>query len=75
MVFYLTKDTFDAVPISVASHLKSEAESVESVLEMVGVINEKCNISKPLFLTQFTEKWQHQLRRSRLKQPYMEKLI
>ena len=38
--FYLSKDTFDGVPISMATHLKLEPESRQCRFKMVSIINQ-----------------------------------
>ncbi len=74
-MFYLMKDTFDGVPISTAAHAKSKVESVECVLEMVYVVDEKRHVRDLLFLAEFTKERHGELRRPRLKQPNMEELV
>jgi hypothetical protein len=66
---------FDSVPGSMAAHAKSEVESLQRVREMVRVIDEKRHIRDLLFLAEFTKEQHGELRRSRLKQPYMEELV
>ena len=39
-VVYLSKDTFDGVPISMATHLKSESEPRQCRLKIVSVIDQ-----------------------------------
>jgi len=39
------KDTFDSIPISMATHLKLEFESRQCRLEVVGVIKQNCRLS------------------------------
>jgi hypothetical protein len=58
-----------------AARAKSEAESFERILEMVCVIYEKRYIRELLFLAEFTNEQQSELRRSGLKQPHMEELV
>jgi hypothetical protein len=39
--FYLSEDTFDGIPVSMATHMKSESYSLKRGLEVGRVINEK----------------------------------
>ncbi len=52
--FYLSKDTFDHVPISVFLVSKSEPASAECCLEMSCAIDEKHSVLDVMFLAQFT---------------------
>ena len=38
--FYLSKDTFNSIPTSVATHPKSESEPRQCSFEMVGIIDQ-----------------------------------
>jgi len=55
-LFYLTKDIYDAIPISGAADMKSESKSRQCRLEVIGVINEKHRIVDIVFLAEFTLK-------------------
>ena len=70
--FYVTKDTFNFVPIPVTFGAKSGAGPVERVLEVVCLVSEKRHVRDPLVLTELTKEQQGELRLSRLKQPSME---
>jgi len=74
-LFYLVEHTFDGVPISMVTHLISEAESAERVLEMVRVIDEIRHVRDVLFLAELTKRQKSELGRQRLKQPYVQKLV
>jgi hypothetical protein len=50
------EDTFDAVPISAALILKSEACSLECSLEVGCAIDEKHRVLDVVFLSQLSEK-------------------
>jgi hypothetical protein len=52
-----------------ANHLKSEAEAFERSEEVVRSVDEDCNAFEWLFLLEFAEKQQRELRHPRLKQP------
>lgn len=47
------KSAFDAVAISVATNMKSEPESGECGLEVVGVVDEKHSVVDVVFLAEF----------------------
>lgn len=53
---------FVDVPISMASRAKSEVESIQCVLEVVSLSNEKRHIPALLCLSEFAEKQQHEFR-------------
>jgi len=55
-VFSLAKDTFDAIPISVEIHLKSEAESAEGTREVSISVDKEPGLLDRQFLTEFAEK-------------------
>lgn len=44
------KDTFDARPITVASHLQSEPKPLKCTFEMVRVIDEERSLLNVLFI-------------------------
>jgi len=54
--FYLSKDTFDSIPISVANRLKSESCSSQCSGEVLCVIDEKHGIFNVVFLTKLSQK-------------------
>lgn len=54
--FYLSKDTFNAVPISMSNSLKSEPNSTECSRWMLGVIDKKHGVGDVVFLTKFSQK-------------------
>jgi len=73
--FYLTKDTFDAIPISMATDMKSEPQSRQCRLEVIGVADEKRRIVGVVFLAGFTQKHVRQSRICGVKQPYVEEFV
>jgi len=70
--FYITEDTFDAVPISTLGHLKSEPRSIERTPEMWRRVDETRSLLDRLFLAEFAEKQHGSLGRACLKQPDVE---
>jgi len=54
-VFYLMKDAFSTVPISVAGYLKSEPESFQRGFERVRSIDEERRLLDLLFLAEFAQ--------------------
>ena len=54
--FYLTNDTFDGVPISMANRLKLEPCSTKRRGQMLSVIDEKHGVGNVVFLTEFPQK-------------------
>ncbi len=53
----LSKDSFDSAPISVATYLKSEANSLQCSLEVFRAVNKKDGSFEIVFLSQFAEKY------------------
>ena len=53
--FYLPKDTFDAVTISISLVSEIEVMSLTSFFQWRGVIEEKHGVINCVFLTEFTE--------------------
>ncbi|GGK79784.1 hypothetical protein GCM10009067_35160 [Haloarcula sebkhae] len=49
----LSKDPFDGVPISVATHLKSESSSLQCSLEVLSAIDEKDSSFDIVFVPKF----------------------
>lgn len=49
------KDTFDAVPVSMTTRLKSEPELIQCRREVMSVIDEKRRLLGLLFVTKFTK--------------------
>ena len=74
-MFYLTKDTFDAVPISVATHLKSEPKLVQRSLEMGGIIDENRRLIEVVVAGELTDERDGKLGRSRVKQPDVQRFV
>ncbi len=72
---YITKDTFSGIPMFVAAHAKSEAESVECRLEVRGIVSEKSDVRYLLFLSKLAETHCRELRSSRPKGPKVEELV
>ena len=54
--FYLAKDTFDTVPISVGTYPKLEAKSTEGTSEICRSVDEERCLLKRQFLAEFAEK-------------------
>jgi hypothetical protein len=73
--FYLTEDTFDGVPISVATHLKSEAKSARCCFQIVRTVNEKRRLVDGVLLPEFTQEQTGSFGCSRLKQPDVKQLV
>jgi len=59
----------------VARYLKSEPEPLQRSFEIVRSIDEKRRLFNLLFVAEFTKKQHDELRRSRLKQPYMVEFV
>jgi hypothetical protein len=74
-LLYHTNDIFDGVPISMAAHVKSEAESFQRILEIVRLIDEKRHIRDLLFLAEFAKKQESELRCSGPKEPKVKELV
>jgi len=72
---YLTKDTFNCIPISVTFCLKLEPKTVECLTEKRRTVNEKLGLFDGVFPLQFAEKQQRPLSCSCLKQPHEEKFV
>ena len=60
--FYLSEDTFDYIPISVATHLKSEFEPQQCSFEMVSIIDQNRCLGDRHVLLQFLQKQHNKLR-------------
>jgi hypothetical protein len=73
--FQLSKNPFDSVPISVATHLKSEACSAERRLEMVGAIDEKHGSFDIVFLAEFREEHLSESGRGRRKEADVKQVV
>jgi len=73
--FYLSKDTFNSIPISIVSYLKSEAESLQRGGEMVCSVDEENRVLDLLFVAEFTEKQDGELRDPGLKQPDVKEIV
>jgi hypothetical protein len=59
----------------VATHLKSEAKSVECNLQVMSIINENRRLGTRHVLCEFAEKVDGESRCSRRKEPYMEEFV
>jgi len=53
--FQLSKNPFDGIPISSATHLKSETSSLKRSLEVLGAIDEKLGSFDIVFLPKFAQ--------------------
>ena len=73
--FYLSKDTFDGIPISVATHLKLESEPRQCSFEMAGPIDQDRCLGGRHVLLQFAEKQHSKLRCSGWKEPTWRNLF
>jgi hypothetical protein len=69
------ENAFDGIPISIASHLKSDPKSLHSGFEVVRSVNEKRGLLNLLFLAEFAEKQHGELRSSRLKQSDVHEFV
>lgn len=58
--FYINGGTYNATAIPVDTDMKSESESRQCCLEVVGVVDEKCRIVDVVFLVKFTQKQERQ---------------
>lgn len=65
--FYPSKDTFDSVPISVTTHLKSEAESIERGFAVVRMIDEDCGTPDRTLLSELSQERHRSCRGTRRK--------
>jgi len=70
-----SKNPFDSVPISVATHLKSEYSSLEYSLEMLSTSNEKNGSFNIVFLPKFAQENFCEGGRSRRKQPAVKQFV
>ena len=75
MAFYLSKDTFNCIPISVATHLKSEPEPRQCSFEMVSIIDQNRCLGDRHVLLQFLQKQHSKLRRFGRKEPKVEEFV
>jgi hypothetical protein len=75
MAFCLSEDTFDSIPISVATHLKSEPEPRQRSFEMVSIIDQNRCLGDRHVLLQFPQKQHGKLRRSGRKEPNVEEFV
>jgi hypothetical protein len=73
--FYFTKDTFNSIPISVATHLKSESGPRQRSFEMVSIIDQNRCLGDRHVLLQFAEKQHGKLRRSGRKKPNVYEFV
>jgi hypothetical protein len=71
----LPKNSFDGVPISVATHLKSESRSLQRGLEVLSAINEKDSGFDIVIFSQFAEEDLSQRCRGRGKQPDVKQIV
>ena len=69
------KNSFDGIPISGATCLKSESCSLECSLEMLGTIDEKHGIFDVMSLLEFAEEHLGERGRCGRKQPDVKQLI
>ena len=74
-MFYLSKETFGGVVISVTNGLKSEASSLQCCFEMGRVIDEKHGVGDVVFLAELPKKSLRQRCRCRRKQPNVEESV
>ena len=65
MTFYLSKDTFDGVLISMWNHLKSVAILIEDIHQVIGIIDEKFDVIKSISSMELGEKPPRRLFRRR----------
>jgi len=73
--FNPSEDTFDNIPISVATHLKSEPESRQRRLEVVSVVDQNRRVGDRHTLLQFPQEQHDKLRRSGRKEPNVEGFV
>jgi len=73
--FYLSGDTFNASPISVATDPRSELEPIECRREIRCGIDEDRGVVEVLFVAEFVRKQHSEKRSSRRKQPYIENFV
>jgi len=70
-----SEDPFDSIPISVATHLKSESSSLQCGLEVLSAINEKDSSFDIVLFSQFAEEDLGQRCRGRGKEPDMKQIV
>ena len=74
-MFYISKDTFDGVPISMWNHLKSVAILIEDIHQVIGIIDEKFDVIKSISSMELGEKPSRRLFRRRWKQPELQDFV
>jgi len=74
-MFYLTKETFDSIPIAVEFISAIEAVSIKGGLEPLSVVNEKHGGFNIVFLPQFAKENFSESGRIRRKEPDMKEFI
>ena len=70
-----SEDPFDSIPISVATHLKSESSSLQCSLEVLSAINEEDCGFDIVFFSQFAKEDLRKRCRGRGKQPDMQQVV
>jgi len=73
--FYLSKDSFDSIPISSATHLKSETSPLQRSLEVFRAIGEKFGCLNIVFVSEFAQEDLGECGRGRRKETDVKQLV